>query len=348
MNRPLLEVRTLTRHFHVRGAGRFLGGAARLVRAVDGVSFSLAQGETLGLVGESGCGKSTLGRAVLRLIEPTSGQILLDGEDVALLRGAALRQIRRRMQIVFQDPYSSLDPRMRVGAIVREPLDVFRVGAPAERARRVDTLLDRVGLDTSFARRFPHELSGGQRQRVGIAAALALEPQLIVADEPVSALDVSVQAQILNLLHRLQQELYLSLIFIAHNLDVVRHVSDRVAVMYLGKIVETAPTARLFAAPAHPYTQALLSAIPVPDPGRRFQPQVLPGEVPSPIDPPAGCRFHPRCALAEEICRRQEPPLLGYAPESAVACHVAARRLGLGGGTSRATATGTRAEGSTM
>ena len=326
---PLLEVRNLRRYFIVRDAARLFGGRARTARAVDGVSLSLAAGETLGLVGESGCGKSTLGRAILRLIEPTSGEILYQGRDVLGLRGAELRELRRQMQMVFQDPYSSLNPRLSVGAAVREPLDIFRIGGAAERRRRVEELLERVGLDASYARRYPHELSGGQRQRVGIAAALALQPRVIVADEPVSALDVSVQAQILNLLHRLQQELHLSMIFIGHNLGVVEHVSDRVAVMYLGKIVETAPAAVLFSAPQHPYTRTLFSAIPVPDPTCPLRPISLSGEVPSPFDPPSGCRFHPRCPEALDVCRAVEPLPREYAPGCVVACHVAARRLGI-------------------
>jgi oligopeptide/dipeptide ABC transporter ATP-binding protein len=330
---PLLEVRRLTRYFGASSVSRLVGRPPRLVRAVDDVSFTLAEGETLGLVGESGCGKSTLGRAILRLIEPTSGAVLFRGQDIVGLRGGALRSVRRQMQIVFQDPYSSLNPRMRVGAAIREPLDIYGIGTPAERRRRVGALLERVGLDVSYTARFPHELSGGQRQRVGIAAALALEPRVIVADEPVSALDVSVQAQILNLLHQLQRELRLALIFISHNLDVVAHISDRVAVMYLGKIVEIAPATTLFSVPEHPYTRALLAAIPVPDPARSQRPRPLAGEIPSPIDPPAGCRFHPRCSEAEVICRQVEPPLQPYAPGCAVACHVAARRLGLAAGT---------------
>jgi len=325
---PLLDVRHLKRYF-TAGPARLFGGAAAQVKAVDDVSFALEAGETLGLVGESGCGKSTLGRSILRLIEPTGGEILYEGRDIVGLRGAALRELRRHLQMVFQDPYSSLNPRLRVGATIREPLDIYRDGTPAERRRRVDELLDVVGLNSSFAARYPHELSGGQRQRVGIAAALALKPRVIVADEPVSALDVSVQAQILNLLHRVQQEMRLALVFISHNLSVVEHVSDRVAVMYLGKIVETAPTATLFADPQHPYTKVLLSAIPVPDPTRQLRPVPLAGEIPSPLNPPRGCHFHPRCPEALDVCARVEPPLQGYAPGRAVACHVAARRLGL-------------------
>lgn len=326
--RRILEVRNITKQFSL-GGGVFAGRAPRRVQALDGVSFTVDEGETLGLVGESGCGKTTLGRIILRLLEPTAGTLNFDGQDITRLRGGALRSVRRGMQMVFQDPYSSLNPRLRVGASIREPLDIFGIGRPAQRRRRVGELLERVGLDATYGARFPHELSGGQRQRVGIAAALALEPRLIVADEPVSALDVSVQAQILNLLHRLQQELRLTLIFIAHNLDVVEHVSDRVAVMYMGKLVEVAPTARLFHAPNHPYTQALLSAIPVPDPTRRLRPRPLPGEPPSPLDPPGGCRFHTRCAEALPICAKVEPELISLGPGRAVACHVAARRLGL-------------------
>ncbi len=325
---PLLDVRHLKRYF-AAGPARLFGRAATQVKAVDDVSFALAAGETLGLVGESGCGKSTLGRTILRLIEPTAGEIRYEGRDIVGLHGGALRELRRHLQMVFQDPYSSLNPRLRVGAAIREPLDIYREGTAAERRQRVDELLDLVGLNPSFAARYPHELSGGQRQRVGIAAALALKPRVIVADEPVSALDVSVQAQILNLLHRVQQEMRLALIFISHNLSVVEHVSDRVAVMYLGKIVETAPTATLFAAPQHPYTKVLLAAIPVPDPTRQLRPVPLTGEIPSPLDPPRGCHFHPRCPEALEVCGRVEPSLQEYALGCAVACHVAARRLGL-------------------
>jgi oligopeptide transport system ATP-binding protein len=325
---PVLEVRHLKRHFLVGGTAVF-GRAQRVLKAVDDVSFTLAEGETLGLVGESGSGKSTLGRSILRLIEPTSGQVLYRGGDILHLRGRDLQALRRHLQMVFQDPYASLNPRMRVGAIIREPLDIYGVGTPAQRELQVAELLDRVGLDSSFARRHPHQLSGGQRQRVGIAAALALGPSVIVADEPTSALDVSVQAQILNLLSRLQAELRLSLLFISHNLGVIEHVSDRIAVMYLGKIVEMAPKQSVFTAPQHPYTAALLAALPLPDPRRIQEAAPVSGEMPSPLAPPPGCPFHPRCPEAREVCRRIVPQLQEYAPGSSVACHVAAQRLGL-------------------
>jgi oligopeptide/dipeptide ABC transporter ATP-binding protein len=328
MGPPILEVRRLKRWFPAAGAS-ILGRSPRMLKAVDDVSFSLHEGKTFGLVGESGCGKSTLGRAILRLIEPTSGEILYRGRDIVHFQGGELRALRRHMQMVFQDPYSSLDPRMRIEAIIREPLDIFGLGSRTERGRRVAELLDLVGLDQSFANRHPHQLSGGQRQRIGIAAALALGPSIIVADEPTSALDVSVQAQILNLLSRLQQELRLSLIFISHNLATVEHVSDQIGVMYLGKIVETAPTARLFAAPRHPYTKALLAAVPSTDP-RQIQRAVLASdEMPSPLNPPFGCHFHPRCPVALEMCARVAPQLQDYAAESSIACHVAAAELGL-------------------
>jgi oligopeptide/dipeptide ABC transporter ATP-binding protein len=325
---PVLEVRHLKRYFPVGGTA-LVSRSRQVLRAVDDVSFTLHEGETFGLVGESGSGKSTLGRTVLRLIEPTGGEILYRGRDIVPLRGEELRALRRQMQMVFQDPYASLNPRMRIDTIIREPLDIFGLGTTQERQRRVAELLDRVGLDGTFARRYPHQLSGGQRQRIGIAAALALGPSVIVADEPTSALDVSVQAQILNLLSQLQQDLQLSLLFISHNLATVEHLSDRIAVMYLGKIVETAPTARLFSAPQHPYTQALFAAIPSPDP-RQIQPAVLASdEMPSPLNPPSGCHFHPRCPVALDLCARVAPQLREYAPGSSVACHVAAARLGL-------------------
>lgn len=327
-DRPVLEVLHLERTFVVAGEG-LLRRSSHELRAVNDVSFFLREGETLGLVGESGCGKSTLGRSILRLIEPTGGEVLYRGNDILHLHGSALRALRRHIQVVFQDPYASLDPRSRVGAIISEPLNVFGVGTATERRRRVHELLDRVGLDPSFARRYPHELSGGQRQRVGIAAALALGPSVIIADEPTSALDVSVQAQILNLLSRLQRDLRLSLLFISHNLRIVEHLSDRIAVMYLGRIVETAPRKILFRSPQHPYTQGLLAAVPSPDPRQKATPVLVSGEMPSPLNPPSGCPFHPRCPQARDVCRQVLPPLQEYAPDSSVACHVAAERLGL-------------------
>lgn len=316
---PLLRVRGLTKHFPLRG--RFFGGRARSLRAVDGVSFDIRRGETLGLVGESGCGKSTTGRAILRLVEPDAGEIVFDGRDVRAMDEAELRRLRRRMQIVFQDPFSSLDPRMTVGAAILEVLGVHRLGGDRrDREVRVRELLERVGLHAADANRFPHEFSGGQRQRIGIARALAVSPELIVCDEPVSALDVSVRAQVLNLLEDLQEELGLTLLFIAHDLSVVEHVSDRVAVMYLGRIVEIAPADELYRNPRHPYTRALLSAIPVPDPeGRSARERiVLAGEPPSPVEPPSGCPFHPRCWFPErdEECERVVPDLTSGAQGS--------------------------------
>ena len=314
----LLRVRDLRKEFAVGGG---LGRRPATVRAVDGVSFDLAAGETLGIVGESGCGKTTLGRLVLRLIEPTAGNVLFEGEDLLALDAAALRQRRRAMQLVFQDPMGALDPRQRVGDIVGEGLTIHRLAAGAEREERVVALLGRVGLPAEAADRYPHQFSGGQRQRIGIARALALEPRLIVADEPVSALDVSVQAQIVNLLQDLQTALGIAYLFIAHDLRVVEHVARRVAIMYLGRIVELADTATLYATPRHPYTRALLSAVPTTEPTRRRERIVLPGEPPSPLTPPAGCPFHPRCAHAEARCHTEPPALLGPA-DHRVACHV--------------------------
>ena len=314
----LLRVRDLRKEFAVGGG---LGRRPATVRAVDGVSFDLAAGETLGIVGESGCGKTTLGRLVLRLIEPTAGNVLFEGEDLLALDAAALRQRRRAMQLVFQDPMGALDPRQRVGDIVGEGLTIHRLAAGAEREERVVALLGRVGLPAEAADRYPHQFSGGQRQRIGIARALALEPRLIVADEPVSALDVSVQAQIVNLLQDLQTALGIAYLFIAHDLRVVEHVARRVAIMYLGRIVELADTATLYATPRHPYTRALLSAVPTTEPTRRRERIVLSGEPPSPLTPPSGCPFHPRCAHAEARCHTEPPALLGPA-DHRVACHV--------------------------
>lgn len=316
----LLEVEDLRKHFPV--TGRLLGGAGsrKMVRAVDGVTFSMRRGETLALVGESGCGKSTLGRCILRLLEPTQGEVRFRGEDITHAPPGRLRELRRHIQIIFQDPYASLNPRMTIGQILREPLDIYGDGTRAERSRRVTDLLSRVGLAPRYVNTYPHQLSGGQRQRVGIAAALALEPEMIVADEPVSALDLSVQAQILNLLARLQREYGLSFLLISHDLGVVRHFSDRVAVMYLGRIVEMAQTEDLFVNPRHPYTQALLASIPQPDPRLRADPLPLAGEPPSPLDPPAGCHFHPRCPHAMPRCREHAPPHYDVSPGHYASC----------------------------
>jgi len=315
---PLLRVRELRKDFPV---GRGLWGRQSVVRAVDGVSFDLVAGETLGIVGESGSGKTTLGRLVLRLIEPTAGRIEFDGDDLLALDPAALRRRRRAMQLVFQDPFGALDPRQRVGDIVGEGLAIHGLGARGERRGRVAALLARVGLPDEAADRYPHQFSGGQRQRIGIARALALEPRLIVADEPVSALDVSVQAQIVNLFQDLQAALGIAYLFIAHDLRVVEHVAGRVAIMYLGRIVELADTATLYATPRHPYTRALLSAVPTTDAALRRERIALSGEPPSPLTPPDGCPFHPRCAYAEARCRTDRPALLGTATHQ-VACHV--------------------------
>jgi oligopeptide/dipeptide ABC transporter ATP-binding protein len=318
---PILRVEGLVKHYPVRGG--LLSKRSGAVRAVDGLSFEVARGETLGLVGESGCGKTTVARLVLRLEAPTAGRISFDGEDLLALPSRALRAKRRELQIVFQDPMSSLNPRMTVAEILSEPLAVHRVATGAALEKRVDELLEQVGIPASWRQRYPHEFSGGQRQRIGVARAIALGPKLVVCDEAVSALDVSVQAQVLNLLLELRAQLGLAYLFISHDLSVVRHVSHRVAVMYLGRLVEQAPTARLFGAPAHPYTKALLSAIPVPDPRRRRERIVLAGDVPSPENPPAGCRFHTRCRLAMERCRREEPPAYRVGEGHEVSCFLA-------------------------
>jgi oligopeptide/dipeptide ABC transporter ATP-binding protein len=317
---PLLEVVGLVKHFPVR-RGLF-SRRTGAVRAVDGISFAIAAGETLGLVGESGCGKSTAAKTILKLIEPTAGMVRLRGERIDHLPPRAMRQWRRELQVVFQDPYSSLNPRLRAGDIVAEPLVNFGVMRGAALRDRVAGLFAQVGLSADAMRRYPHEFSGGQRQRIGIARALALDPSLVVCDEPVSALDVSVQAQVINLLKELQRERHLSYLFVAHDLAVVAHISHRVAVMYLGKIVELAPKDALFSAPLHPYTEALLSAVPQPDPETKRNRIILRGDVPSPIDPPPGCRFHTRCLYAEPRCRIDEPELREVAPGHRVACHL--------------------------
>ncbi|WP_411120555.1 ABC transporter ATP-binding protein [Streptomyces sp. x-19] len=333
---PLLEVRDLVKHFPLT-RGVLIKKQVGAVKAVDGVSFALRQGETLGIVGESGCGKSTVARMLVGLEWPTAGHIRYRGEDITRLSGRAMKAVRRNIQMVFQDPYTSLNPRMTVGDIIGEPYEIHPEVAPkGDRRRRVQELLDVVGLNPEFVNRYPHQFSGGQRQRIGIARGLALRPEIIVADEPVSALDVSVQAQVVNLLARLQDDFGLSYVFIAHDLSVVRHLSDRVAVMYLGKIVETGTDEQIYDHPTHPYTQALLSAVPVPDPDARAHREriLLSGDVPSPADPPSGCRFRTRCWKAQELCARVEPPLAVPAAfhdaagpaRHASACHFAEER----------------------
>ena len=332
MKVPLLELRNLQKHFPVRRG--VWGGARGWVKAVDGVSLQLWPGETLGVVGESGCGKTTLGRLILRLVEATAGEVLFEGTDLLQLPPAQMRARRRQLQIIFQDPYSSLNPRLTVGGIIGEGLKIHHLAQGEELERRVGQLLDMVGLPANAARRYPHEFSGGQRQRIGIARALAVEPRFIVADEPVSALDVSVQAQIVNLMQDLQRDLGLTYMFIGHDLSVVQHISDRVAVMYLGRIVELADRDQLYAAPSHPYTRALLSAVPSPTPGAQRQRQILQGDVPNPAAIPPGCPFHPRCPERQDICSRQVPSLEELEGGHQVACllrYPAAvkRRLGI-------------------
>ena len=317
-NEDLLVVRNLVKYFPVRGG--FLQRVEGWVRAVDDVSFTIRHGETLGLVGESGCGKTTIGRTILRLIPATSGSVDFDGRPVLELDGRELKALRRDMQIIFQDPLSSLDPRMPIGECIGEGLKVHKIGTSRERLEAVHRMLRMVGLEDYHARRYPHEFSGGQRQRIGIARALALRPRFIVCDEPVSALDVSIQSQVLNILRDLQAELNLTYLFIAHNLSVVEHISDRVAVMYVGKIVELAPRDELYRNPLHPYTKALMSAIPIPDPRLTRERIILPGDVPSPLNPPSGCRFHPRCSVAIEQCPIQEPEFKEVGPDHWAAC----------------------------
>jgi oligopeptide transport system ATP-binding protein len=315
----LLKVTDMKVHFPIRGG--LLSRTVGYVHAVDGVSFDIKSGETMGLVGESGCGKTTTGRAILRLVEPTAGSVEFEGRNLLTLNREQMRAMRREMQIIFQDPFGSLNPRMSVGEIIMEPLAIHKMGGRAEREKRVRELLEVVGLAAYHARRFPHEFSGGQRQRVGIARALALNPKLIVADEPVSALDVSIQSQILNLLEDLQQEFHLTYLFIAHGLNVIRHISDRVGVMYLGVMVETSDAAELYRKPLHPYTEALFSAIPIPNPAMRRERIVLSGDVPSPVNPPSGCRFHTRCPIAQDVCKQEVPLLHDAGGGHMVACH---------------------------
>ena len=317
-HKTLVEVRRLVKYFPVRSG--LLQRVRAWVKAVDDVSFTIREGETLGLVGESGCGKTTAGRTILRLLEATSGSVLFEGTDVFRLGGRDLKAMRRNMQIIFQDPYASLDPRMPIGESVSEGLKIHGLGTPKERQAIMLDTFRRVGLEEYHAKRYPHEFSGGQRQRIGIARALALRPKFIIADEPVSALDVSIQSQVLNLLKDLQKEFHLTYLFIAHNLSVVEHISDRVAVMYLGKVVELASQEELFRSPLHPYTQALMSAIPIPDPNAQRQRIILQGDVPSPLNPPSGCRFHPRCPIAIEHCAMQEPELREVSPGHLAAC----------------------------
>jgi oligopeptide/dipeptide ABC transporter ATP-binding protein len=318
---PLIEVKSLKKYFPIRKG--VLQREVAHVHAVDDVSFAVNEGETIGLVGESGCGKSTLGRCIVRLLEPTAGDVVFQGRSIGKLGTRGMRPLRREMQMVFQDPYASLNPRKRVGTIVSDPMRIHGIGDRASRKKRVEELLEAVGLSPEHYNRFPHEFSGGQRQRIGVARALSLRPKLVVADEPVSALDVSIQAQMINLLEDLQQEFQLTYVFIAHDLGVVRHVSDRIAVMYLGKLVELSPGEELYERPIMPYTEALLSAVPIPDPDLSEQREriVLEGDVPSPIHPPPGCRFHPRCRYATEICREIEPPLTDYGNGHLAACH---------------------------
>ncbi|WGU92687.1 dipeptide ABC transporter ATP-binding protein [Paenibacillus dendritiformis] len=320
MTQPLVQVENLKMHFPIKGGP--LGKTVGAVKAVDGVSFHITKGETLGLVGESGCGKSTTGRMLLRLLEPSEGSIYFEGQDITKLSGNELRKMRRNMQMVFQDPFASLNPRHTIGKILEEPLIVHGVKDRSERKRKVKELLEVVGLSSYHASRYPHQFSGGQRQRIGIARALAIHPKLIIADEPVSALDVSIQSQVLNLLQDLQQEYELTYLFIAHDLGVVRHISDRVGVMYLGQLVEISDTEELYDKPLHPYTQALLSAVPIADVTYRRERIILEGDVPSPVNPPTGCPFHTRCPKAFEPCSAARPQLSEIDPGHYVACHL--------------------------
>jgi len=315
----LIEVKNLKKWFYI---GKATSGKKEVLRAVDDVSFYIKNKEVLGLVGESGCGKTTCGKTLLRIIDPTSGSIFFDNQEITNLNKNQMQSFRRRMMIIYQDPFGSLDPRMRIGKAISEPLEVHNIGTKKEREERVADLMEKVGLSTDQINRYPHEFSGGQRQRIGIARALATNPEFIVADESVSALDVSIQAQIINLLKSLQEEFGLTLLFVAHDLSVVKHISDRVAVMYLGKIVEMAEKRPIFNNPMHPYTQALLSSIPVPNPRQRKDQQILMGDVPSPVNPPSGCRFHTRCPKVMQICKQEEPALKEISTGYFTACHL--------------------------
>ncbi len=321
--KALVQVRGLKKYFPIT-QGILIQRKVADVKAVDGLDFEIERGETLGLVGESGCGKSTTGRSILQLYRPTAGEVLFEGKDLAKLKGEELRKMRRNMQMIFQDPYASLNPRMTVGDIIGEPLEVHSIAKGKEKKERVQELLQIVGLNPYFVNRYPHEFSGGQRQRIGVARALAVQPDFIVCDEPISALDVSIQAQIINLLEELQTKFNLTYLFIAHDLSVVRHISDRVAVMYLGKIVELTDRNSLYSNPLHPYTKALLSAVPIPDPNveEKRERIILVGDVPSPVNPPQGCRFHTRCPLAIDICKRVDPEFRDVGSNHHVACHV--------------------------
>ncbi|GAB6138237.1 ABC transporter ATP-binding protein [Halanaerobaculum tunisiense] len=320
MTDSILQVNNLKKHFPITGG--IFNRHVNDVQAVDGLNFAVKRGETLGLVGESGCGKSTTGKVLLRLLEATEGEVIFEGQNIHDLPKQEMRNLRKEMQMIFQDPYASLNPRMTVGEIIGEPMEIHGLASGPEKERRVKELLDKVGLQTNYSERYPHEFSGGQRQRIGIARALAVDPKIIVCDEPVSALDVSIQAQVLNLLEDLQQELDLTYIFIAHDLSVVRHISDRVAVMYLGKMAELTSRDELYDNPLHPYTKALLSAIPVADPEVERDRIILEGDVPSPIDPPTGCTFHTRCPFATDICQQQEPEFIEQEAGHFVACHL--------------------------
>ena len=321
MSEALLEVEDLKKYFPLKGG--LFGGESGAVHAVDGVSLKVYQGETLGIVGESGCGKSTLGRSMLRLVEPTSGRVQFNGKNVLKLNKSEMQDLRREMQIVFQDPYASLNPRYTIQQTLMEPMEIHNLYERSSRKQRVESMLTRVGLDPSYASRFPHEFSGGQRQRIGIARALILNPKLLVLDEPVAALDVSVQSQVINLLEDLQVDFDLTYIFVAHDLSVVKHISDRVLVMYLGRMAELASSDDLFASPLHPYTRALLSAVPIPNPRVKRERIILSGDLPSPVDPPAGCVFHTRCPVAQDLCKKQVPEWRELRQNHFVACHFA-------------------------